>query len=162
MNEIRNDPEELKTGETRGAERQSLDDATLNPRAYVEQTGDYQQAEAIQNTLTSIVDNASKSAGEADSLPLPLPRPAEQDLSENKSASRDNLDATPQPIPDVAQDVGATPLPIPKPEDGSLPKVRGDLDQLTPMEQSNQFDATPIPLPGWIFLPGIFQTSGLS
>jgi hypothetical protein len=52
----------------------------------------------------------------------------------------------------AARDVGATPLPIPQPEDksviGSLPGVRGDLDQVTVGADDGRHDATPIPLPG--------------
>ncbi len=50
------------------------------------------------------------------------------------------------------QEVGATPLPIPRPEEksvlGSLPGVRGDLDKITAGVNDGRSDATPIPLPG--------------
>jgi hypothetical protein len=51
-----------------------------------------------------------------------------------------------------ALDVGATPLPIPRPEDksvlGSPPGVRGDLEQATAGADDGRSDATPITLPG--------------
>jgi hypothetical protein len=44
---------------------QKLDDATFEPRAYVEQTGDYKQSEAIQRDFTATVNNSMASAGDA-------------------------------------------------------------------------------------------------
>ncbi|MBN1438563.1 MAG: hypothetical protein JW929_04060 [Anaerolineales bacterium] len=99
-----------ETGERRAAEVQTLDDATFEPRTFIEQSGDMQQAEAVQTALVAMIDAAS------------------------------------------ARDVGATPLPIPRPEDrsvmGSLPVIRGDIDQATLGADDVRHDATPIPLPG--------------
>jgi hypothetical protein len=110
MTKIESQPEIGKeTGDSRPADLQALDNATFEPNGYIEQTGDFQQAEAIQTALTALVKPAVS-----------------------------------------AQDVGATPLPIPRPEDESIiggqPKVRGDLDQAT--TGSEKSDATPINLPG--------------
>jgi hypothetical protein len=128
-----------ETGESRATDRQSLDDATLEPRAYIEQTGDIQQAEAVQTTLVALIDTAVSSR-EVGATPLPIPHTAQ------------DVGATPLPIPHTAQDVGATPLPIPRPEEksvlGSLPGVRGDLDKITAGVNDGRSDATPIPLPG--------------
>ncbi len=132
MDELTENPVEgHESSDAPNTERQALDDATLEPRATVEQTGDFQQAEDIQNTLTSIVDNSSKPAGEISGLPVPLPISTEQVLDESQPAAHDNP--------------GATPLPIPRPEDDSL---HSDLDQLTPVKQDDRHEATPIPLPG--------------
>jgi hypothetical protein len=55
-----------KTSEgSEGAEAQKLDDATIEPRAFVEQTGDYRQAEAIQDNFTAVIENAVSEAGRA-------------------------------------------------------------------------------------------------
>jgi hypothetical protein len=227
MDEILNTPEkELEPGESRSPEQQALNDATHDPGPYVEQTGDYRQAEAIQNSLISILDNASKSAGEVGVIPIPLPSPAEQGLGEGKSPARENLGATPQPIPQPAdgsltggmpglhgglEQASTMPIPIPIPQSesqnaadsqpgqqgpveatpitlpaeriqpemgeeghppeppdldhspfpeemiaalepdslaGSMPSLRGDLDQVMAGTDDGRHDATPIPLPG--------------
>lgn len=38
---------------------QKLDDATFEPRSLIEQTGDYGQSEAIQNTFSGMMDKLS-------------------------------------------------------------------------------------------------------
>ncbi|MBN2387080.1 MAG: hypothetical protein JXB85_08670 [Anaerolineales bacterium] len=66
MENLREQPaERQETGEGSNLEQQSLDDATLDPRAHIEQTGNYQQAEAIQITLETTAENASTASGAA-------------------------------------------------------------------------------------------------
>jgi hypothetical protein len=50
-------------------QNQELDDATFEPLAYIEQTGDYQQAEAIQKSFTMLAESAltGSAAGSGDS-----------------------------------------------------------------------------------------------
>ena len=50
------------------AEVQKLDDATYEPRAYVEQAGDYKQAEAIQDNFAAVVDSAKIQAVTGDAV----------------------------------------------------------------------------------------------
>ena len=59
-------------------ERQSLDEATNDPRSQIEQTADYQQAEAIQSALESILE-ATSDRGESGANPLPNPLEAIKD-----------------------------------------------------------------------------------
>jgi hypothetical protein len=162
--------EEPESGGSSDAGEQALDDATYEPNTYVESSGDYQQAEDIQANLVSVTENAAKSAEDVGATPLPIPRPEDQDLAKSQSEVRGDLDratsggkgsggdeATPINLPDmgetIADDVGATPLPIPRPEDQGLAKsqseVRGDLDQAASGSKgSGGEQATPINLPG--------------
>jgi len=83
MNEdIFSNEDQLESGESRDAEKQELEDATNEPRARVEQSGDYQQAEAIQDALTQLTDGVEPAdvpvqpvnpLGEEEDLPLPCP-----------------------------------------------------------------------------------------
>jgi hypothetical protein len=129
INENRNPIEtQQESGEARTIELQALDDASIEPAAVVERGQDFQNTETIQANLTAAVECAA------------------------------SVGATPLPIPHTARDIGATPLPIPQPEDksvlGSLPTVRGDLDQLTAGTDDGRHDATPITLPGPISAAG--------
>jgi len=56
--------DQIESGESRGAEQESLDDATFEPGAHVEQTGDYEQSEAVQ-TAFEIVINQQESTPES-------------------------------------------------------------------------------------------------
>ncbi|MBN2117108.1 MAG: hypothetical protein JW730_11085 [Anaerolineales bacterium] len=61
MDEIILQPEDAsETSETRRAETESLDEATFEPRAHVERTGDYKQSEAIQTAFESVTTNAAE------------------------------------------------------------------------------------------------------
>lgn len=102
---------EIESGEAHDAEGQALDDATYEPRAHVEQGGDYQQAEAIQKTLADLAEgsdradvpvNPVKPAGDAQELPLPCPP---GDLPEG-SGKLDEGGGTYAPNPGVPKDGG--------------------------------------------------------
>jgi hypothetical protein len=143
MDERINTPVEgNEPGEARSSEQQDLENATLDPRAQVEQSGDIQQAEDVQESFTRVVENAEEQVGRQ-------PQAAEGPFEQVSTSGDDGGEqATPinlpdvqagaavsQPIPSEAQEVGATPQPIPRPEDdsyiASLPDVRGDLDQVS-------------------------------
>ncbi|MBN2387081.1 MAG: hypothetical protein JXB85_08675 [Anaerolineales bacterium] len=133
MDEIRSAPEEgIESGEARDAELQTLNDATLNPRAYIEQTGDYQQAEAIQTTLANITENASRAAGNEGATPLPIPQPVNDSVVGSRPAARDDLDQV-----TVVEDNDrheATPIPLPGPQGASatpitLPNVMAQAEE---------------------------------
>jgi len=191
MNDIRIPTEgELEGGEVHSSEQQALDDATYQPRAFVEQSGDYHQAEAVQTTLASVVENAS-AAQDLAATPQPIPHPEGESILGRQPSIRGDLDqvtvtpkdklagdgieatpitlpgdrieATPITLPDAkdvvsadAEDIGATPQPIPHPEDKSVlgrqPSIRGDLDQVSipPKDElaGDGIEATPITLPG--------------
>ncbi|MBN1438562.1 MAG: hypothetical protein JW929_04055 [Anaerolineales bacterium] len=75
MNENRNPIEsQPESGEVRSAEQQALDDATFESDTHIEQTGDFQQAEAIQNTSTALA-KPSVAVEQAEAAPIPLTRP---------------------------------------------------------------------------------------
>ncbi len=70
---------EIRAGgeKTENINQRKLDDATFEPKSYLEQTGDYKQSEAIQNAVVGMVDNAvaqadtvadvsTRSSGQAD------------------------------------------------------------------------------------------------
>jgi hypothetical protein len=130
------------------AEPQKLDDATFEPRSLVEQTGDYRQAESIQNTLVVLVDTtapaqeavtavAPHTPGEADrskvttspgegegkkvdAIPITVP---------DVRTGMDEASSLPLPIPHPKDEVSTMPIPIPTPKDevGSLPiPIRGE------------------------------------
>ncbi len=85
--ETESQPEESRasseTGEgSEDREQQRLNDATLDPGALIEQSGDIRQAEEVQATFTALVDNAGNettpitlSVVEISSTLIPLPGP---------------------------------------------------------------------------------------
>jgi hypothetical protein len=159
MDEVRTHPEgQLEGSETRSSEQQALDNATYQPRSYVEQNGNYPQAETIQTTLVSVVENTSTAqdisatplpipneAKDVGATPLPIPREA-QDISATPlpiPREAQDISATPLPIPREAQDISATPLPIPlEAQDVGVTPVSGEPGHLTPEnlpEQAKDF-----------------------
>jgi hypothetical protein len=122
MDERINTPVEgNEPGEARSSEQQDLENATLDPRAQVEQSGDIQQAEDVQESFTRVVENAEEQVGRQ-------PQAAEGPFEQVSTSGDDGGEqATPinlpdvqavaavsQPIPSEAQEVGATPQPIPR------------------------------------------------
>ena len=99
-----------ETGEnTEGSQAQSLETATVEPQAFVEQTGNFQQSEAIQSALTTVVNNVAATqegagtpgGGEAVSvLPDPLPR-TEQATS--LGGGGEAISVLPNPLPRTEQ-----------------------------------------------------------
>ncbi|MBN2085404.1 MAG: hypothetical protein JW748_09275 [Anaerolineales bacterium] len=126
MNENRNPIEtRQESGEARSSEQQALDDATLEPRSYIEQTGDFQQAESIQATLVALVDSAD-SAMDISATPLPIPQPEKNSVLGSRPTIRGDLDqvtageddgrhdATPITLPGKQEPAGATPITLPQ------------------------------------------------
>jgi hypothetical protein len=58
MDEIRINPEEMESGDAREGGRQGLDDATFDPNASIEQSGDFRQAESTQNLMADLTNDA--------------------------------------------------------------------------------------------------------
>jgi hypothetical protein len=107
MDEIEVRPQEIseaREGSER-AEAQRLDDATFEPRAYAEQSGDYRQAEAIQSNFTAVIEQVRD-------CPTPIPHTGSE-------------------LSGGTEQVGVTPLPIPRPDDGS-----GDTDMAVARDDS--------------------------
>jgi hypothetical protein len=122
--EIRN-PEGSEASERpEKALEQKLEDATLEPAALVEQSGQFAQAEEIQGNFTAMVDNAAAQVQIEASLgqgqgsgrdgvaitPINLPNIAERMTAEDKSpggepgALRESA-PVPQPVPETAEAV---------------------------------------------------------
>ncbi|MBN2387079.1 MAG: hypothetical protein JXB85_08665 [Anaerolineales bacterium] len=132
MDEIRTQPEgQLETGEALSTEQQALDDTTLNPRAYVEQTGDYQPAEAIQATLAEFTKNETGAAGNDGVPPLLIPRPEDQGIIGSQPRIRGDLDQAITASGDEPEGDDATPINLPGPQAASV----------------TDFGATPLPIP---------------
>jgi hypothetical protein len=162
-----------ETGESRSAELQALDNATFEPNAYIEQTGDFQQAEAIQTALTALVKPAV-SAQEAEATPFPLPHPEEGTIVGGQPKVRGDLDQAttgsekseatpinlpgPQPASTASGSAGveADDLPVPIPSPGeevsatpiTLPGKTGTAVDSSKVPTGEEVSATPITLPG--------------
>jgi hypothetical protein len=126
MDEIILQPENTpETGESRSSEKQSLDEATFDPRAHVERSGNYKQSETIQAAFEAVAPKQKDEAADVGATPLPIPKPeaearlaVEQDESlagQQPKASEgpfekasdeggdDGKDATPINLPDVQE-----------------------------------------------------------
>ena len=152
---------EVESNQIRGSEQTNLDEVTHEPRAHVEESGDYHQAEAIQKSLEKLTESAAEKE-------TPISQPEGEGLTEEVSVRGDldrattggegNKDeATPINLPGPQAtstiDLGETQPPVLDTENesgiGGQPAVRGDLDQATTGSEGGKKDeATPINLPG--------------
>jgi len=113
------DLEARESGETaENLKQQKLDDATFEPRSYVEQTGDHRQAESIQNNLTALVENAKPAEETVTAAPPHVPGEADHSkvTASPGEGEGEKVDAIPITVPDVrttADEIGSLPLPIP-------------------------------------------------
>ena len=128
LDNIENPAPEASEAGTEGIQQQQLDEVTFEPQASIEQVGNYQQAEAIQASLVSVIDTASSLTGGGEAVStLPIPLPTPPDKISGNIASVD-----PIPLPYLAEQVvstgsrgdikeigGLTPiqLPMPTPDD---------------------------------------------
>jgi hypothetical protein len=151
MDEIQLFPQEAsEAGEaSEQVENHSLNDATFEPRAYVEQAGDYRQAEAVQNSFTAVVDSVLSQTNEASGVsplpatagetgfkeqvgdcPIPIPRPVEEIGQKNSLTGTIEVAETPLPAP--AGEIGfkevAAPF-IPGGAETPLPSTTGETGQ---------------------------------
>jgi hypothetical protein len=69
MDEIRINPEEMESGGAREGGRQGLDDATFDPNASIEQSGDFRQAESTQHLMADLTKD---SVPEERKIPIPM------------------------------------------------------------------------------------------
>ena len=120
--------EQLESAESQETGKQELDDATNEPRSFVENNGDYEQAEAIQNSLESLVKNETIDTSQLEYDPGPVQQPPEWDHGPPKDEV--NL-----------EDDNSI--------EGRQPKLRGDLSDLEPAgsDDDGKVEATPINLP---------------
>jgi hypothetical protein len=124
--------EARESGETaENLEQQKLDDAAYEPRSLVEQTGDFRQAESIQNNLTALVGNAKPAEESVAAVPPHMPGEADRTKLEDSSGESgvDKKGAIPITVPDVqgsSEQTGYLPIPIPEP--------RGSPSAVTPEE----------------------------
>jgi hypothetical protein len=111
--------EARESGEnTENPEQQRLDDATFEPRSMVEQTGDYRQAESIQNNLGALAENAKPAEETVTAVPPHVPGEADRSkvTASPGEDEGDTVDAIPITVPDVrtaADENSSLPLPIP-------------------------------------------------
>jgi hypothetical protein len=158
--------EARESGETaENTGQQKLDDATFEPLSYVEQAGDHRQAEAIQNSLTALVENAQPAEETVTAVPPHVPVAADRSkvtASPGKDEG-EKVDAIPITVPDVkitegkptnrpGEAISATPITLP--DKGVQPA--GDEVSATPITlpgkgsqpAGDEISATPITLPG--------------
>jgi hypothetical protein len=115
--------EARESGEnTENPEQQRLDDATFEPRSMVEQTGDYRQAESIQNNLTALVENANPAEESVTAVAPHVPGAADRSkvTASPGEGEGDSVDAIPITVPDVQaspEQTGYLPIPIPEPRE---------------------------------------------
>ncbi|NQU30494.1 MAG: hypothetical protein HQ525_07480 [Anaerolineae bacterium] len=119
----------LESGETRKTENQELDDATNEPRSLVEKNENYEQAEAIQNALETLVDNEKVDPSQLEYDPGPVQQPPDWDHGPPKDEV----------------DLGDENTVL-----GRQPKLREDLSDLEPAgsDDDEKVEATPINTPG--------------
>ena len=125
-------------------EQQALEDATFEPEAHVEQTGDIAESEAIETTFVELVEttaeniavepveeveagSVSSSADQVSATPINLPNPVEQVEAGGVSSGAEGVSATPINLPNPveqvevggvssgAEGVSATPINLPNP-----------------------------------------------
>ncbi|MFC2028840.1 hypothetical protein ACFLTX_02825 [Chloroflexota bacterium] len=104
--ELRPTEGRTESAETRTPEQQELNDATFEPGAFIEQSGDFKESEEIQEALVDISENAVAESSDLGAAPIPLPQPI------------DTIESTEGGGLDVSRDTTATPLPIPMPLSG--------------------------------------------
>lgn len=150
--------EQIESGESRNLEKQELDDATFEPRAHVEQSGDFQQAEAIQDAISNLADGTEMAnvpveplnpVGDVENLPLPCCPPG--DLPEG-SGKLDEGGNTYAPNPGIPKD-GSGWLPETN-ENGEFQKVNEITNQTAAHEivDTSQLEYEPGPVqqpPDW-------------
>jgi hypothetical protein len=139
MGQIELPPLETPSGSdgAQDAAAQKLEDATLEPRALVEQTGDIKQAEAIQGSLETLMTSLPNSQAIEGMPPLEMtPASANQFTQEASAASRQQaipVEAQLKPV-SGSEPGGAGVPPIDRPPQGpgnldSSNVVSGNLEQ---------------------------------
>jgi len=87
-----------EAGDARAAQLQALDDATLEPGAYIEQTSTFAEAEAVQADFVALVDTSLRTVSEGSETMSPV------------GVDKSIVAGLPGPLPDVAEGAAETPL----------------------------------------------------
>jgi hypothetical protein len=153
MENPRQTPQEVREGgePTETPELQQLNDATHTPEAYVEQIGDFHEAESIQNNLVVLVED-SKAAEKAVSAVAPHV-PGQADASQATASPGESgggaVDAIPITVPDVRTSGGEAstlPVPLPSPSAGEASSLPVPIPSPAP-EAADEGSSLPVPIP---------------
>jgi hypothetical protein len=120
MDSLEFQPQEIKEqGEgMESVAARSLDDATFEPLACVEQMGNYQQAEAVQTSLEAVVASLPTEQVPSGELPAVPEAVDTSQLTTGTDKEPGGEGAIPISIPGVStvkEDVGTLPTPLPEP-----------------------------------------------
>ncbi len=136
--ETESQPEESRasseTGEgSEDRDQQRLDDATLDPGALIEQSGDIRQAETTQESFTALVEEAGDLVGRQS-------KPAEGPFEQGSCGGDDSGDeATPINLPGP-QAIAATPQPI----SNEAQEVLGATNEIPACDGATKNEALPL------------------
>ena len=132
MNEnVQPQEEQVESGEqvesTERAEAQAVEDATHEPEARVEQTQDYEQAEAVEGAVTEAMDNAEQ----AEAQPEPEPAEGGEERTEETVQQEQPAKAEAEESPEARTESseGDEEEPPAECDPGDLPDGSGRLDQ---------------------------------
>ena len=112
MDELKIRPQEASEASEKpeNAAEQKLDDATLEPRAFVEQSGDFKQAEVIHGNFVALMGNTASAAADTSAQALQsraLAATSDSPLENTASAVGDSSDQAPvseaQPSPAIPE-----------------------------------------------------------
>lgn len=156
--------DEVQEQETvkRVEEARPLEQASFEPEEKVALEGSYQEAEAVENAFTEVMQVAEAPVKDDLGRKTGAGEPAAIiDSNDGPRSAAERVSATPIPLPKPGEDVSATPIPLPKPEEGprtvdetvdsSPGRHPGGGVEATPINVPNPQDevsATPITLPG--------------
>ena len=101
--------QESSEGQLDSAEARTLDDATFEPEAAVEQSLSYQQAEAIQATFVEVVQTAD----EVSDLAAPIPGPSTDTVTAQVEAAETDTVSTSEQAdssPQASEEASAAPV----------------------------------------------------
>ena len=128
---IYSNEDQFESDEIRDTEKQELDDVTNEPRSFIEKNGDHEQSEAIQNSLTSLVENETVDTSLLEYDPGPVEQPP--DLDHGYGPPKDKIESE-----EESSVLGRT------------PKTQEDIGNLEPSdsgESDDRHETTPITLP---------------
>lgn len=106
-----------------------LEQATIEPEASVEQSGDYTEAEAIEAGIAEVVDTATQSRDEeVSTLSIPTPGEADEVAGSDLGTGDERVSDISLPIPDPAMERESEISDIPTPSPDSVVEGIPDLE----------------------------------
>jgi hypothetical protein len=123
MENVQPQEEQVEGGEqvesSERAEEQAVEDATHEPGARVEQTQDYEQAEAVESAVTEVMDNAEQA--EAKPEPEPVERGEEQTgkPAQEDEPAKTEAESAPEARTESQEEVIAAEVEEPAPGDAA-------------------------------------------